>query len=246
MPIYTGRGAPFGACRYARGMCGRYASHLPAAAIARLFRSSGPLPDIAPSWNVAPTQSAPVVRRHPETGERRLDLLSWGFLPHWTKDTKAARRPINARAETIATSPMWRDAFARRRCLVVANAFYEWAAAPGGKQPYAVARQDGQPMALAGLWDGWRGPDGEVARSFAVIVTEANASMALIQDRMPVIVEPAGWPVWLGEAEGDPAALLRPAAEGAVRVWPVGRAVNSPRNNGPELLRPVAVPGGAD
>ena len=133
---------------------------------------------------------------------------------------------------------------------MVADAFYEWAAAPGGKQPYAVARQDGQPMALAGLWDGWRGPGGEVVRSFAIIVTTGNATMAPIHDRMPVILDPADWPVWLGEAEdqaeGDPAALLRPPAEGVVRVWPVGRAVNSTRNNGPALLEPVAMPGGAD
>ena len=221
-------------------MCGRYASHLPSAAIAALFRTSGPLPHIAPSWNVAPSQSAPVVRRHPESGERRLDLLTWGFLPHWTREAKDARRPINARAETVATAPMWRDAFARRRCLVPADAFYEWQAAPSGKQPFAVARQDGAPMAFAGLWDGWRGPDGTVVRSFAIIVIVASATMAPIHDRMPVILEPADWPAWLGEAPGEPAMLLRPAAEGVLRVWPVGRVVNSPRNNGPELLAPVA------
>ena len=216
-------------------MCGRYASHLPAAAIARLFHTTGPVPNVAPSWNVAPTQSAPVVRRHPETGERRLDLLTWGFLPHWTKDAKA-RRPINARGETVATAPMWRDAIARRRCLVPADAFYEWQATAGGKQPYAIARQDGEPMAFAGLWDGWRSPDGEVVRTFAIVTTAANATMAPIHDRMPVILEPADWPVWLGDAEGDPAAPLRPAADHVLRVWPVGRAVNSPRNNGPDLL----------
>ena len=128
-------------------MCGRYASHLPAAAIARRFRTTGPLPNIAPSWNVAPTQSAPVVRRHPETGERRLDLLTWGFLPHWAQDPKAAaRRPINARAEAVATAPMWRDAFGRQRYLVPADAFYEWKARyewktrDGGKQPWATGR----------------------------------------------------------------------------------------------------------
>ncbi len=221
-------------------MCGRYASHLPAAAIARLFHTTGSPPNVAPSWNVVPTQSAPVVRRHPETGERRLDLLSWGFLPHWTKDAKAARRPINARAETGTTAPRWRDAFARRRCLVPADAFYEWQAGPAGKQPFAIARRDGDPMAFAGLWDGWRSPEGEVVRSFAIITTAGNATMAPIHDRMPVILEPSDWPAWLGEAEGDPAALLRPAADDVLRVWPVARAVNSPRNNGADLLAPVA------
>jgi putative SOS response-associated peptidase YedK len=222
-------------------MCGRYASHLPAAAIAQLFRNSVPVPNAAPSWNVAPSQAALVVRRQPETGERRLDLLNWGFLPHWTKDLKAARRPINARAETVQSSPMWRDAFARRRCLVPADAFYEWQPVPDGpKQPYAIARQDGEPTAFAGLWDGWRSPEGEVVRTFAIIVTAANDTVAPIHDRMPVILERADWPGWLGEMDADPAMLLRPAADDVLRVWPVSRAVNSPHTNGPELLARVA------
>ena len=221
-------------------MCGRYVSSTPIRDLATRYAVSTPLPNAAPSWNVAPTQSAPVVRRHPQTGARHLDLLSWGFVPHWTGDIVEARRPINARAETVATSPMWRDAVHRRRCLVPADAFYEWHAMQDGKQPYAIARQDGQPMAFAGLWDGWRGPGGEVIRSFAIIVTAANATMAPIHDRMPVIVEPADWSAWMGEVEGDPRALLRPAAEDVLRMWPVGRAVNSPRNNAPELLEPGA------
>ena len=228
-------------------MCGRYASTLPAAAIARLFHVTGTLPERAPSWNIAPSQAVPVVRRHPPTGARHLDLLRWGFLPHWTPEARAARRPINARAETVATAPMWRDAFARRRCLVPADAFYEWRAAQGlaarGKQPYAIARADGAPLALGGLWDGWRGPDGEIVRSFAIVVTAANATMAPIHDRMPVILEERDWPLWLGETEGEAAALLRPAAEGVLRVWPVSRAVNTPRNDGPALLAPVGAGG---
>ena len=144
-----------------------------------------PVPNVAPSWNVAPTQNATVVRRHPETGERHLDLLTWGLVPHWTKDIHQARRPINARAETVATSAMFRGALAQRRCLVPADAFYEWKAMPGGKQPYAIARQDGAPLAFAGLWEGWRWPNGDVLRTFAIITTEANATMTDIHDRMP-------------------------------------------------------------
>jgi putative SOS response-associated peptidase YedK len=106
-------------------MCGRFASFLPAEAIARIFRTVSPLPNIPPNWNVAPTQDALVVRRHPRSGERHLDLLRWGLLPYWTKEPAKARRPINARAETLATSAMFREAFARRRCLVPADAFYE-------------------------------------------------------------------------------------------------------------------------
>ena len=138
-------------------MCGRFVSYLPPDAIRALFATSGPVPNTAPSWNVAPTNSAMVVRRHPETGERRLDLLAWGLVPSLHKgELKAARRPINARSETAATSGMFRAALASRRCLVPADAFYEWQARPDGKQPYAIARQDGAPVTFAGIWEGWR------------------------------------------------------------------------------------------
>jgi putative SOS response-associated peptidase YedK len=121
-------------------MCGRYASFLPAEAIARIFGTLNPLPNLAPSWNVAPTNDCAVVRRHPETGARHLDLLKWGLLPYWTKEPTRAQRPINARSETAAKSGMFKDALARRRCLVPADAFYEWKVIEGGKQPYAIAR----------------------------------------------------------------------------------------------------------
>jgi putative SOS response-associated peptidase YedK len=221
-------------------MCGRYASFLPAEALQAIFGTVNPPPNFPPSWNVAPTQRAPVVRRHPESGARHLDLLSWGLVPHFTKSLAQARRPINARAETVATSGMFRGALAQQRCLVPADAFYEWQVLDGAKQPYAIARRDGQPMAFAGLWEGWRAPDGEVLRSYTIITTTANATLAALHERMPVILEPADWPRWLGEAAGEPAAaLLRPAAEDVVHAWPVGAAVGNVRNNGAELLRPA-------
>jgi putative SOS response-associated peptidase YedK len=215
-------------------MCGRYASFLPAEATARLFRALGPLPNVAASWNVAPTQAAMAVRRHPDSGERRLDLLTWGLVPHFTKDLKAARRPINARAETVATSGMFRGALAARRCLVPADAFYEWRVAD--KQPHAIARRDGRPMAFAGLWEGWRGPDGEVLRSFVIITTAANATLHPLHARMPVVLEEADWAGWLGEAPADALALLRPAAEDILHVWPVDRRVGNVRANDAGLL----------
>jgi putative SOS response-associated peptidase YedK len=217
-------------------MCGRFASSLPPEAIRRLFRTVGPAPNIAPNWNVAPTQNAMVVRRHPDSGERRLDLLRWGLIPHFTTDLKAARKPINARAETAASTAMFRGALATRRCLVPADAFYEWETLADGKQPYAIARQDGAPIAFAGLWEGWRSPDGEVIRSFVILTTSANAIMCELHERMPVILEPADWPAWLGEAEGDPATLLRAAADDVLRFWPVSRAVNAVKNNSADLL----------
>jgi putative SOS response-associated peptidase YedK len=219
-------------------MCGRYASFLPAEALRALFQTVNPTPNWEPTWNMAPTRDAPVVRLHPQTQARHLDLLRWGLVPYWTKDPKKSRQPINARAESVATAPMFRDALERRRCLVPADVFYEWQAANGGKQPYAIARADGQPMAFAGLWEGWRGADGAVIRSFAIVTTNANTQLQALHERMPVILEPADWPAWLGEVAGDAPALLRPSVA-ELRVWRVGQAVNSVRNDNPALLEPA-------
>ena len=223
-------------------MCGRFASQLPPELLRRAFAAMGDIPNTQPSWSVAPTQAALVVRRQPETGERRLDALRWGLVPHFTKDLKACKRPINVRSESVASSGMFRGALASRRCLVPADAFYEWQTVPDGKQPYAIARTDGAPLAFAGLWESWRDPAGEVLRTFTIATTAANVDMAKLHARMPVILEPDDWPVWLGEEAGDYTALLRPAAVRVVRLWPVSRAVNSVRNNGAELLLPMVDP----
>jgi putative SOS response-associated peptidase YedK len=223
-------------------MCGRYASQLPPDAIRALFDTAGSVPNVPPSRNVAPTQAAMVVRRHPDTGERRLDLLHWGLVPAWTKDLKAARKPINARAETAAGSGMFKSALATRRCLVPADAFYEWLVCVDGKQPYAIARVDGAPLAFAGVWEGWRGPDGAILRSFAILTIHANAPMQKLHERMPVILERADWSAWLDPATPEPAALMRSASAEVLRIWPVSRAVNTVRNNGPALLDPVEIP----
>ena len=223
-------------------MCGRFASYLPPEAIRALFRTSNPLLNLPPSWNVAPSQGAMVIRRHPESGDRHLDRLQWGLIPHFTKDLKAARKPINARAETAGSSGMFRGALAKRRCIVPADAFYEWRAMPDGKQPYAIARQDGAPLAFAGLWEGWQSPDGDTVRSFAILTTVANTTMATLHERMPVILEAADWPRWLGEEEADAAELMQPAASNILHLWPVSRAVNNVRNDGAELLDRVDDP----
>ena len=146
-------------------MCGRYASYLPAEAMHRTFRTVNTLLDLEPSWNVAPTQLAPVVRRHPETGERYLDLLEWGLLRWWQRDLSQPRRAIYAQVETVAKANLFRSAFAKRRCIVPANLFYEWKVIEDDKQPYAIARQDREPMAFAGLWEGFHWPDGSMAGS---------------------------------------------------------------------------------
>jgi putative SOS response-associated peptidase YedK len=173
--------------------------------------SSAPLPNLAPSWNVAPTQSALVVRRHPETAERHLDPLKWGLLPYWTKEPTKARRPINARSETAAKSGMFRGALARRRCIVHADTFYEWKVVEGGNQPYAIARQDGKPLAFAGIWESFRWPDETLHCSFAIMTTRPNAEMDDLHDRMPVILGEQDWPVWLAEVDGDPNMACRSA-----------------------------------
>ena len=219
-------------------MCGRFVSDLDPASIAEMFDVSPPLPNAAPSWNMAPTMQAPVVRFHRASRQRRLDLLRWGLLPHFATDPKAAPRPINARAETVRTLPLFRAAFAQRRCLVPATAFYEWRAMPDGKQPFAVARTDGAPMALAGLWESWTAPEGEVLRSFTIVTTTANAEMSALHQRMPVILERDAWAPWLEDAPDAAATLMRPAPDGTLRAWTVSRRVNSVRNDGPELLSP--------
>ncbi len=218
-------------------MCGRYAQYRDGDRLRKLFATVNPLPNLQPSWNVAPTRLAPVVRCHPETGARHLDLLRWGLVPHWTKALPEARSPINARCETAATAPMFRDALAHRRCLVPIDAFYEWQVTPEGKIPHAIAREDGEPIVAAGLWEGWRGPDGAVIRSFTILTTTACPSLAHLHERMPVVLETGDFPHWLGEAPGDVASLLRPSAA-SFRVWRVGADVGNVRNDGPDLLAP--------
>jgi putative SOS response-associated peptidase YedK len=220
-------------------MCGRYASFIAADRLHRLFRTVNPTPNIQPTWNMAPTRDAPVVRLHPETRQRHLDLLRWGLVPHWARDPKATRQPINARSETLAASPMFRDALARRRCLVPADAFYEWQATEGQKLPWAIARADGAPLVFAGLWEGWRGADGTVMRTFTIVTTQANDALRPLHERMPVVLEEAAWPLWLGETEDHATDLLHPSAA-EFRVWRVGTAVNNVRNDQAELLAPVA------
>jgi putative SOS response-associated peptidase YedK len=155
------------------------------------------------------------------------------LVPHWAKDPKSVRQPINARAETLARSPLFRDALERRRCLVPADVFYEWQTGEGGKLPFAVRRADGDPVVFAGLWEGWRGTDSTVIRSFTIVTTEANALLRPIHERMPVILERADWPVWLGEVEGEAPALLRPS-KAELHVWlsaPIGSPVARSRGN---------------
>src|SRR3954454_21342028 len=146
-------------------MCGRYASILPPELIARVFGTAGPLPNYEITWNMAPTKSAPIVVLSQEAGGRRIEVAKWGLVPFFTKELAKARKPINARYETVAQTPMFKVAFARRRCLVPLAAYYEWRHDPTGKTPFAIARRDGSPIAFGGMWEEWRWPDDEMLRT---------------------------------------------------------------------------------
>jgi putative SOS response-associated peptidase YedK len=201
-------------------------------------------PNFAPSWNAAPTDLLPVVRYDRKAGERSLDLLRWGLIPHWAKDMKVGFANINAKAEGIENRPAFREAFQRRRCLVPVDNFYEWKKTATDKQPYAVALADRSLMALAGLWENWRSPAGEWVRSFAIITTKPNELCAELHDRMPVVLAPASWAAWLGEEPADPhqrKALLAPYPSEGMTCWPVSTRVGSVKNNDPSVIKPVAL-----
>jgi putative SOS response-associated peptidase YedK len=217
-------------------MCGRYFLQRDPAGIARYFDTTGPTPNHPASWNIAPTQESLVVRRHPQTGARHLDVLRWGLVPRWAKDATGAARLMNARAEGIAEKPSFRDAVQRRRCLVPMDGFFEWRTEGRAKTPFAVALRSGEPMAVAGLWEGWQQPDGTWLRTFTVITTAANARQALVHPRMPAILPRADWALWLGEAEGDPLPLLRPCPPDALAFWPIHPRVGRFAENDAALL----------
>ena len=204
-------------------MCGRYLLQRAPGALARHFDAVNPTPNHPPSWNIAPTQMSLVVRRHPQSGERHLDALRWGLVPRWAKDISGAARLMNARCEGIATKPSFREAFAARRCLVPMDGFYEWRKQGAGKQAYAVSLRSGAPMAVAGLWEGWKQPKGEWLRTYTVITTEANSKLALVHERMPAILPPDAWDDWLGGVSD--ASVLLPCAPEDVAIWPVDNRV---------------------
>ena len=196
------------------------------------------------SYNISPTSDVYVVFDDGEA--RKVDMLRWGLVPAWAKDLKIGNRMSNARAESVPTSNAYKGAFKRRRAIMPADGFYEWKKLPGGKrkQPYYLERRDGEPIALAALWEEWRGPDrkGEPLRTCTIITTTANETMAPIHDRMPVILPQSAWDTWLDPANDDTEALgklLVPAPARLLTARPVSTAVNSERNDGPALIDPA-------
>lgn len=232
-------------------MCGRFLNNLPAAEIARIFGTRNPLPNYPARFNLAPTDPVLTVRFSAKRAERSLDALRWGLVPPWAKDLSFGARCINARAETLAIAPAFRDAFRSRRCLIPAAGFYEWRKDGATRTPYAIVPSDGPIFAFAGLWSNWRdrgGGDGaQWVRTCAIITGAPNELIAPIHNRMPVILPPEAWPAWLGEepaSEGALEALLLPFPAPRMRVYPVSTRVNSVRNDDAGLIEPMMAEGG--
>ena len=224
-------------------MCGRYAITSPLEAVIKAFSVDGAGLNFPPRYNGAPSQNLPVVRSTQGSG-RELALMRWGLVPSWSKGPDSRFSMINARSETVASKPAYRGPFRQRRCLVPANGFYEWKQTADGKQPYFITLRSDELFAFAGLWDHWQRPDGDEITSFTIMVTAANDCVRPIHDRMPVILGPEDYRSWLGE-DGAPsrtklAIMLRPYPAELTRAYPVSRKVNSPANDGPDLLEPAA------
>ncbi len=236
-------------------MCGRFTSSTQLSLLAERFRAQpAGVEGHQPSWNVAPASDILVVVASSD-GARQLRELRWGLVPRWAKDPKVGNRMINLRAETVREKKSWQNSLARRRCIIPIDGFYEWQDQGKGrrKQPFYLTARDGKPLALAGLWADWRDPSAaggehgdeatdEALWTCTILTTTANQLMGSVHHRMPVILPPEAWDAWLDPDNHDVeqlAALLVPAPEELLALWPVDSAVGNVRNNRPELLRPL-------
>jgi putative SOS response-associated peptidase YedK len=217
-------------------MCARFTLFTPGQAIADRFRLDQ-VPALVPRYNVAPSQLIAVVGTKASGTGRGLAMFKWGFVPHWAADAKGLK-PVNAKAETIAEKPAFRDSFRQRRCLIPTDGFYEWRTTPEGKKPLFFRLKDGGIMALAGIWDVWPGPT-EKLFTCAIVTTTANSLVEPVHDRMPVILPPESWDAWLNPNESDPAKLLpllQPFPADRLEVVSVSPVVNNSRHEGPDCL----------
>jgi putative SOS response-associated peptidase YedK len=221
-------------------MCGRYTLRTSVETLAQEFEITGPLPEVPVRYNIAPTQEVAAVLSEDE--ERHLEMLRWGLIPSWAKDPGIGNSMINARSETAAEKPSFRRAFKERRCLIPADGFYEWRKENGGKQPYYIRMKDWEPFAFAGLWGIWKG-NGEEVRSCTILTTDANDLVGEIHNRMPVILPPEDYELWLDPdmRETEPLLdLMRPYREDVMEAYPVSRRVNKPSNDEPSCVEPAA------
>ena len=218
-------------------MCGRLAVTLPPDAMSQLFEAvpANDLPDV-PNYNVCPTNAVFTIGS--EGGARRLSAMRWGFLPRWYKAENDGPLLINARAETVAEKPAFREACRKRRCLILASGFYEWTRTNDRQRlPWYFQRRDGAPIAFAGIWQDWQRDDRH-HRTCAIVTTAANAELSAIHHRMPVVIEAPDWGLWLGEEGKGAARLMTPGASGLLEFFRVGTAVNSNRASGAQLIQP--------
>ena len=226
-------------------MCGRFTQERSTSELAEIFGAEDRVDAPGLRFNVAPTDDAAVVVQRDD--HRAISAYRWGLIPHWS-DTKATgNRMFNARSETIDRNPAFRYAFGKRRCLVPVDAFYEWRREGTIRTPFAVVKPDGSPLALAGLWAGWKDPETDaVVRSFTILTTGPNGMMRPIHNRMPVLIPESAWDTWLDPTLTSPSqlrelkAMLEPAADDELRMYQVSRRVNNVRNDGPDLVQPVA------
>ncbi len=222
-------------------MCGRFTLTQSAEALAAVFHVQQLL-DLEAQYNIAPTQTVVTLLHNGETNKREFQKRRWGLIPSWAKDPAISTKLINARAETIAEKPSFRSAFKQRRCLVVADGFYEWQRHQGKKQPFYFRLQDGQPFGFAGLWEKWTNPAGEEISSCTIVTTAANELLQPIHDRMPVILAPQDYDLWLDPQEQKPQALqhlLSPYPASEMTAYPVSTLVNSPKHNSADCIIPL-------
>jgi putative SOS response-associated peptidase YedK len=222
-------------------MCGRFARRSTQEVLADWFGVElEDMPWFAPSYNVAPQSTQPVVRLNADTGKPEFSLMRWGLVPYWAKDPKIGYTTINARAEEVATKPLFREALKSRRCLVPADAFYEWQQLGAkAKKPFAFGLRSGKPYAFAALWERWKPKEGEPLETFTILTTDPNELAEPVHDRMPVILEPQDYARWMepGDPTHLPVDLLRPLPSEKMRSWPVNERVGNVRNDDPELLK---------
>jgi len=225
-------------------MCGRYRLSRRKQIIEEHFDAISGDEDWSPRYNIAPTQSVPVIRQNPKQPIREISLMRWGLIPHWAKDPSIASRTMNARSETAATKPAFRDPLRLRRCLIPADGFYEWKRAGTIKQPYCFEVNVGELFAFAGLWDGWKDPSGNWIKTCSIITTTPNVVTSAVHDRMPVILDPDNYDLWLDPGMNDMAAvsdLLKPYDARLMRCYPVSSRINHVANDDEGCSRPVEI-----
>lgn len=218
-------------------MCGRYLLISPIEALRRIFDAGVTGINLQPRWNIAPTTACPVLRRDAD-GERRFGMLRWGLVPSWARDASGASRMINARGETVAEKPAYREALRRRRCLVPADGFYEWPEAGPDRRPVLFRRPDQAPFAFAGLWETWRGPSGDALETFTIVNTEARGAMRAYHHRVPIVLDAGAQSAWLDPA-ADPMPLVYAAPFEAFAATRVGTHVNKVGNDDPACIAPA-------